>query len=75
MNPIEAEPDRRKHEQAWNTWNYNRQLRELQTKAEENFWTLEAEDQTNSRFLVKDKWGRILVGASGFSELRGSLLS
>ena len=43
----------------------------LEQLARKRFWTLEPENQTRSRFVVKDQLGRVLYGPAFPSSLRG----
>ena len=47
------------------------QIADLEALARKRFWTLEPENQTRSRFLVKDQLGRILYGPEFLPSLRG----
>lgn len=46
-------------------------VRNLEELARKRFWTLEPEDKSRSRFVVKDQLGRILYGPEFPPSVRG----
>ena len=54
-----------------NARRFEEQIRTLEELAGKRFWTLQPEDNTRSRFVVKDQLGRILYGPEHLPSIRG----